>query len=414
MKIKSKNIAEVLGRATVHPFPARMAASVALSAVSRSRTRLKVLDPMMGSGTVLAVAQSKGHFARGVDIDPLAALIGRVWTTAVDTKRIRKKATKLLTAAKKDFLQRSAKSAYPRNADSETRKFVQYWFDPHARRQLASLSNEIIKCRNKTDRDVLWCAFSRLIITKQSGASLARDLSHSRPHKFFETAPRKPFSRFMDSVEEVLSNCLSLTQKKRGPATHISLGDARNLSLRANSIDLVLTSPPYLNAIDYMRCSKFSLIWMGQTTAGIREVRRKSIGCEVGQYDDPSNDEITALLKSLRINSRLSNRHKAILHRFIGDMANVLHETSRVLVPGGKAIFVVGENTIRGIYIRNAKIISKLARLAGLKLRHEITRALPPNRRYLPPPVDVGQKRALNTRMRREVVLTFVKPRIRS
>jgi len=411
MKNGTNNINDVLGRDPVHPFPARMAASVALAAMSRARTRLKVLDPMMGSGTVLAVAQSKGHFARGVDTNPLAILIGRVWTTAVDKRRIRKRAAKVLAAAKKDFQRRTEKRAYPHGADKETKEFVRYWFDLYARRQLASLSDEILKCRSKDVKDVLWCAFSRLIIAKQAGASLALDLSHSRPHKHFHVAPRKPFSWFLKSVDHVLSNCLSNTQRKRGPVTRITLGDARDLSVRANSIDLVLTSPPYLNAIDYMRCSKFSLVWMGQTAGKIREVRGGSIGCEVGQYEDSALDKISPLLKALRINSKLSKRNRALLCRFIEDMEGVIRETSRVLVPGGRAIFVVGENEVRGTYIRNSKIISKLAANCGLIPGNETRRKLPPNRRYLPPPIKL--KGALNGRMRQEVVLEFSKPRTR-
>lgn len=404
---KNDSIRDVLGRDPVHPFPARMAASLALAAIERSRTRLKVLDPMMGSGTVLAITRSKGHFARGVDIDPLATLIGRAWTTAVDKDRIRRQATRVLLKAKNDFANRRISSAYPHGADKETRQFIRYWFDSYTRRQLAALSDQIRKCRSKDVKDVLWCAFSRLIIAKQAGASLALDLSHSRPHKTFETAPRKPFTWFLHSVEQVLANCLSRNEKKRGPSTTIVLGDARRLAIRANSIDLVLTSPPYLNAIDYMRCSKFSLVWMGQTAKGIREVRSRIIGAEVGLYTEVSDDKITRLFKLLRINSSLTKRHKAILRRFIEDMEQVLKETSRVLVPRGKAIFVLGENALKGTYIRNSKIVIELAKDIGLTLTRVARRNLPPNRRYLPPPSK--RSGAINSRMRQEVVLEFSK-----
>jgi hypothetical protein len=45
------------------------------------------------------------------------------------------------------------------------------------------------RVHDEATRDVLWCGFSRLIITKSAGASLAMDLSHSRPHKEFTRAP---------------------------------------------------------------------------------------------------------------------------------------------------------------------------------------------------------------------------------
>jgi tRNA G10 N-methylase Trm11 len=46
-----------------------MAPGIALSALSSAEKPLRVLDPMMGSGTVLAMARAHGHYATGVDVD---------------------------------------------------------------------------------------------------------------------------------------------------------------------------------------------------------------------------------------------------------------------------------------------------------------------------------------------------------
>ena len=103
-------------------------------------------------------------------------------------------------------------------------------------------------------------------------------VDHSRPHKVFELAPIKPFKNFPRAVEQVLHNCLLKTEKARGPVPTIREGDARSLQLADNSIDLVLTSPPYMNAIDYLRCSKFSLVWMGWSTRELSHIRRARHG----------------------------------------------------------------------------------------------------------------------------------------
>jgi hypothetical protein len=143
--------------------------------------------------------------------------------------------------------------AYPESADEETRKFIRYWFDGYARRQLSALSLAISFIECEIARNALWCSFSRLIISKQSGASRAMDLSHSRPHRAFETAPEKPFNKFLLAVERVITNGIDKKSANRGPRPIIKMGDARKLALPDQSIDLVLTSPPYLNAIDYIR-----------------------------------------------------------------------------------------------------------------------------------------------------------------
>ena len=364
----------------------------------------------MGSGTVIALARAQGHVPIGVDIDPLAILLARVWTTSLDVNAIRRRAKAVLASAHHMSSGMKLRDAYPAGADSETRQFTRYWFDAGGRKQLAALSAAIRRTRNSLVRDALWCSFSRLIITKQAGASLAMDLAHSRPHKTYGTAPLRPFDKFMEAVEYVLNNCIAVTDRKRGYNPKLVLGDARYLDLPKESIDLVLTSPPYLNAIDYMRCSKFSLIWMGHSIGELRAIRGISVGTEAGGR--PENDSCAErLMKALRIHSRLTPRDRGVLRRFIEDMELALGEAARVLVPGGRAIYVIGENTVGGVYIRNARIIQHIAMNVGLELDFRSSRALPANRRYLPPPTRPNRSATLDARMRREVILSFSKPR---
>lgn len=382
-----------------------MAPGIALDIVAESTASLRVLDPMAGSGTVLALARARGHRAVGVDIDPLAVLIARVWTRAVDPVRVLEVGRTTLSRARAIAAGVPERAAYPAGADDETRRFCSFWFDVGARRQLAALAAAIGSVADTASRDALWCAFSRLIITKQAGASLASDLSHSRPHRTFSVAPVRPFDRFPAAVERVVDNCLDRRKAGRGPASRVIEGDARRLPLPDRSIDLVLTSPPYLNAIDYLRCSKFSLVWMGHHIADLRSIRSASVGSEAGS-GSMKEPHARAIVSGLHLRPHLAPREDAILARYVEDMVLALREVARVLTPRGRAVYVVGENTVRGTYIPNAAIIIAAAELTGLVLRDRRTRALPPSRRYLPPPGS-RSKDSLDTRMRREVVLAF-------
>ena len=122
-------IYQALGRDSVHPFPARMAPSIALEVLAEARKPIRVLDPMMGSGTVLAMARARGHSAIGLDIDPLAVLISKVWTTAIDPNEVRDKAREVLDRARGTFVSLRVGDSYPLYADKETRDFVAFWFD---------------------------------------------------------------------------------------------------------------------------------------------------------------------------------------------------------------------------------------------------------------------------------------------
>ena len=401
----NKSVYEILGRNPVHPFPARMAPGIALDVVAECEKPLCILDPMSGSGTVLAIAQANRHHAIGIDTDPLAVLISRVWTTAVNPAVLMEEASTVLDRARKAFVHIRTRDAYPRDSDEETRRFVRFWFDDYVRRQLTALADTITDVDDQKIRDALWCAFSRLIITKRSGASLAIDLSHSRPHKVFKRAPSKPFSQFMFAARRVAGGCVDGRLHNSIPQTRICEGDARMLPLSGGSVDVVLTSPPYLNAIDYMRCSKFSLIWMGYTVAEIRRIRSASIGATAGKYED--NDYALDIISKISPHLALEHRDKAILARYVDDIRQAVHETARVLVGGGQAVYVIGENTVRGTFIPNSQIVEELANNAGLWRVNRRSRELPANRRYLPPPS--ARTTALDGRMRQEVVLTLEK-----
>jgi DNA modification methylase len=407
MSVAGKTIYQALGRDPVHPFPARMAPDIALDILRSEKSGARVLDPMMGSGTVLALARANGHHAIGFDIDPLAVLISDVWITAIDPQEVRSRADIVLRKAVVIAESLASRDAYPRHADRSTCQFIDYWFDTRARRQLTSLAAAIGGVRDDVTRSALWCSFSRLIIAKQAGASLAMDLSHSRPHRVFETGPIVPFDKFRQSVDRVVENCVRKTARGRGPAARVHEGDARKLPLGKGTVDLVLTSPPYLNAIDYIRCSKFSLVWMGYPVEALGATRSRSVGTEMGDNCARKDKLVSEIIAGLVLKPKLAERQEAILARYVDDIRCVLSEASRVLVRGGKAIYVIGENTVRGTYVRNSRIITAAAELAGLKPQYTYTRTLPANRRYLPPPSHGST--TLNTRLRREVVLSFVK-----
>lgn len=410
LKSHRKTIFEILGREPIHPFPARMAPGIALEAIGDSEAPLRILDPMAGSGTVLAVARAKGHRAFGMDLDPLAVLLAGVWTRTINGEAVKETAVEVLDRARLAFKSLSTGKAYPVRSDEETRQFIRYWFDDYARRQLSALAGAIGRIHDDVTRDALWCGFSRLIITKSAGASLAMDLSHSRPHKKFRRAPIKPFRRFLSGVDTVVSNCPQAGEGRVGPPTVVRRGDARNLDVDDESIDLVLTSPPYLNGIDYLRCSKFSLVWMGYTVEELRQIRGVSVGAEASLQEAMDSPWVKALITQLRLKPALSDRDNALLARYVWDMSGALAEVSRVLRQGGRAVYVVGDSTSKGTFIRNSEIVTAVAQEHGLSFVSRHSRTLPANRRYLPPPSEGASTATLDGRLRKEIVIVFNKP----
>jgi hypothetical protein len=385
-----------------------MAPSIALDELPVvDKTPLLVLDPMAGSGTTLLAARARGHEAHGFDTDPLALLIADVWCADLNRGSVTTNADAVHEKATRYYQRITQGEAYPAGADDETKEFIRYWFDATNRRQLRALADAIEEVRNETTRKALWCAFSRLIIAKARGASYAMDLSHSRPHKVTEKPTFRPLPNFRGAVKTVLENAPFSGKGRIAPRVTVKEGDARDLPLPDSSVDIVITSPPYLNAIDYLRCNKFSLVWMGHKIPDLRRLRSGNIGTEVGA--DLKESTIRKAVESAGAINELSDRDQRMLARYAKDVDAVVGEIARVLRPASRCVLVVGDCTMRGVFVRNSELLKSLAAPHGLKAESVLARPLAANRRYLPPPTSEQAGSLLQGRMREEIVLTLVK-----
>ena len=91
------------------------------------------------------------------------------------------------------------------------------------------------------------------------------------------------------------------------------------------------------------------------------------------------------IVSKMGLGNSLPSRARAILTRYVHDMGLVVDETARVLARGGTAAYVMGENTMRGTFVRNSRIVEMLAAGSGLRVVSRRSRCLPPSSRYLPP-----------------------------
>jgi len=390
----------------IHPFPARMAPSIVGESLPDSGTRLRVLDPMAGSGTTLVSARAKGHQAIGCDTDPLALLIARGWCSDLDTDQLTHRAELVLKRALRLSENLSPEFACPSTDDNETREFLNFWFDDINRIQLTALSKCISRIHDSTEKTLLWCAFSRLIITKKVGVSLAMDISHSRPHRKYEQAPVRPFDKFLHAVDYIAQKAPFRNNKIKIPTVILRCGDARSLPFRNNSVDMIITSPPYLNAIDYIRAHKFSLVWMGYPISSLRSVRADNIGSECSGNLDEKN-QYRETLERMGDIKKLDRRHLGMVVRYVIDMDRVFSECRRVLKKDRQAIVVIGDSIIAGVFVKNSEGLIHLAQKNGFQFSSGTTHLIPENRRYLPPPNVSTVGYEMQSRMREEVILRF-------
>jgi len=392
--------------ARFHPFPARMPVSVVQHLISRiTISGAKILDPMAGSGTTLVAAKYVQRQSIGFDRDPLAILISRTATSDFEAETLARMQLRILDRAQKTL--NSAKiqlKSLRAKMSPEDQEFLDYWFPPESQQQLAKLATSIQQEANGKEKDFAWVVFSSLIIAKSAGASYALDLPRSRPHRCFEKSIYLPFEAWPKRFHAAVRR-LPFINKQQTTDALVSLGDARNLPLKNDSIDLVITSPPYINAIDYLRAHKFSLVWMGYNLHDLRELRGTMVGSERGLF---GLDGLPKKLEERLNRLRKDTRDRAIRRRYLSDLTKVISEINRVLQPGGLALLTVGPTMISLKRTDAAKVLTSIGQSCGLEFIESVTRDLKASHRSLPIP-RATTANPLANRMRREVIVAFRK-----
>ena len=386
---------------TVHPFPARMASEVALKALIGLSPKSTVLDPMCGSGVVVRRALDSGHNGIGLDIDPLAVLMARMWTSKI-SQSIQPQLGLEISQRASTLIDAEVELPWI-DQDRATADYIDFWFLPEQRQQLRALIATSRKLRGQR-RALTDLALSRIIVTKSKGASVAADASHSRPHRVRIENDFDVFMGFTKSFERLLQILRRSPVESDG---RVRRGDAKTLrGIRSASVDAVVTSPPYLNAIDYLRGHKLALVWLGYSIRHIREVKTQGVGAS-SQRNTHDADRLGEIIQ-LAIVGQPPNDIRRMVVRYISDMKNCLKQAYRVLRQDGYAVYVISNSVLRGTEVDTERIILEAASDAGFKFEGRYAREIPREHRYLPPPqVTVNDQMA--ARMRTESVLRFRK-----
>ena len=344
-----------------------------------------VLDPFVGAGTTVLESVLSNRNAIGIDVDPLACRISRVLTSRFDapylvaaTERIQERLRRFeVLLASKPAIYRDLGPGSTFEVGSWVFRVpgepaIAYWFDPSHMATL-SIIREVVACeRDPLVRQAFEVAISSSIIRKWPNTlSYAMDIDHSRPHK--------PHSSRVQTVEAQFALFHRVLGRVRGTILGIQAnlafveatatileGDAvrRLAMLDADSIDFVLTSPPYLNAIDYPRAHKFSHWWLAPEAAPLG--RSEYLGLRQAAANNAEGDclsVVPALAESLAP-FRGMPIYRTI-SRYVVDLAAVIDQLRRVVKARAKVVFVVADNVKAGNVLPVSAIIEDLLRQNG-------------------------------------------------
>lgn len=347
-----------------------------------------VLDPFCGTGTVMLEANISGRNAKGSDANPLACLISRVKTTYIKKEDLQKTLGTIISRAKRFNI----------NECLDTSS-ISRWFSKSTILQLWHLEYAIKKVRDTKHQDFFMMCLSNLV-KKVSFADPSISVPVKlNPERFAQNPERMESVRFkLKTLENVdvydkFENICQLNINRieslkdvysKGITSEIISNDARSLTkeigskeiLQDESVDLILTSPPYAGAQKYIRSSWLNLYWLGtKNSEDIRLLNKRNIGREDYHKADiyrivtdikAADDILTSLYNEGK------NERAFIVGNYLNEMKYAIDESVRVLKTGGFMIIVIGNNTVCGRPFDTQDYLATYITSKGLTLQFKL------------------------------------------
>ena len=373
----------------IHSYPAKLIAHIPYFFLNNSyfsNTEDTVLDPFCGTGTVLLEANLAGRNAVGADSNPLARKIASAKTQKLDENILNKTLEIILNTAKQ---QQNVEIPNVRNRD--------FWFPIQTQIQLAKIHSaisDIIDNECKTFFEVCFSncikkvsyADPRIAVpVKLNPDRFEKDSEHHKKIKkrLSDLEIINVFEKFQMICTENIIRVKTLTCLSDNVSSKIISENAQVLTtsvdeldlLPDNSIDMILTSPPYAGAQKYIRSSSLNLGWLGLTiNEDLKSLDRKNIGREnyLSSELKKIKTGITSADKLLEILFSKNKLRAYIVGNYLLEMKIALDEAIRVLKTGGYFVIVIGNNKVCDMEFNTQEYLTEYIQSRGLRLQFKL------------------------------------------
>lgn len=336
-----------------------------------------VNDPFVGSGTTLVSAISRGHYASGTDINRIAVLMARAKCMPIRPSYLESKIDEFLDGARKLVL---VDGDHPESEPLIPERHIErirYWFSEDTIIKLGRILRLITDEADESIKTFLLVAFSNVL--KNCSIWLK---SSTKPTRDFKKIPEDPYVALRRHLMKMQRGNAAFYETvpesvKRDPASylHLLIGDARAQPVPKESVDLVVTSSPYVTSYEYADLHQLSTIWL-DLADDLTAYKKEFIGTSYKSYQE----EVLRSEIAQTIVAAMCQKDKKIskeIEAFFNDMEKVINESFRILKEGGRACYVIGDTRLRGVDILNAEVFAETMINVGFKLDRIIKREIP-------------------------------------
>ena len=329
-----------------------------------------ILDPFTGCGTVQVQSKLNGYSSFGTELNPLLKFIA-------DTKLNSWKVSpvKLLKVFN------NMKFDNPSNAPSFLKSDKQ--FSPEVLKNLEELKGGIDNLSRKVEPqiiDLLNLAFSSILVDV-SNLKRSPCLGYAKNKKVDSHAPYVLMNQKVHQIAEDLE----IIQKEYSDFiltnSQVELANAMEFRHK-NKFDLVITSPPYMNGLDYVINYKIEMGWLNfaDSQSILKQVKDEMVVCDnvskglIKKFRPIyTNKWLEEIKENIAANIEKRGKYRRtdmpyIVHKYFDDMFRVFEKVTPRIKPKGRFILVVGDSLIADVYVPTDLLLARIGNDLGMKI----------------------------------------------
>ncbi len=365
--------------------------------------KIQVLDPFAGCGTVIVQSKFSGYPSFGTELNPLLSFIGNVKLNSWDL-------SPGLLIKTYNSIPKNIRKPAPEYLKSEKK------FKPKVLEKLEYLYGgiESLPERGKNQKrikDLMKLAFSAILI---NCSKLRRTpcLGYSKSKKVDDDAPWKLFDEKVNTIAYDLK-VIQRDYKDKIPIKGKVICANSMTHNHKISFDLAITSPPYMNGLDYVMNYKIEMGWLGVVSnhKEAKVIKDDMVVCDnvskslIKGFSENNDRYTNEWLDEITYNIERNIERRGVYRRldmpfivakYFDDLYKVMLKVKASLNTGGRFVLVIGDSLIVDVYVPTDLILGKIGRDLGFEIE-KIERAR--NRRS-------GQIRSYRLR---ETILTLKK-----
>ncbi len=336
-----------------------------------------VWDPFCGSGTTLVESMLLGRRSIGTDLNPFAIFLSRVKTTPIDASVLRDTSRKVMMHV--ESVADNVSPSVPKIPN------IEYWFKSYVQRDLARLRHAIDAVANTPEVREFFLLCLALTVREVSNAKKGEfkivRMSAERLTKFRPDV-RATFVRHADRCISLIDQFVKYLEGHQYYRPAVIEADNRSAPVDDESIDLVVTSPPYGDSgttVAYGQYSRFPALWIGLDEDAVRTVDKRGLGGSNHRSEMSHLGSVTLAETLEAIRERNPTRAQHV-YSFFRDLTESLVAIRDRLKTGRYASIVIGNRMVARVRIPTDRIVAEIADARGLAQHLTIPRRIPTKR----------------------------------